>query len=61
MSNRLSLYVPSLDELWYRERIMKDPETMSYNKGYDMLFDGYDRETGCIIFPKEDWEDCYCC
>ncbi len=59
MSNRLSLYVPSLAELWYRQSIMKDPETMSYNKGYDMSFDGYDKETGCIAFPKEEWEDWY--
>ena len=59
MSDRLSLYVPSLDELWYREKIMKDSETMSYNKGYDISSSGYDKETGCIVFPKEEWRDWY--
>lgn len=52
---RLFLHVPTLDELWYRERLMSDPDTMAYNKGYDLSFDGYDRETGCIAFPREEW------
>lgn len=27
---------------------MNDPDTMSYNKGYELGFDGYNNETGCI-------------
>lgn len=38
---------------------MQDPDTMSYNKGYDMDFDGYDKQTGCIAFPKREWADWY--
>ena len=56
---RLSLHVPTLDELWYRERLMSDPDTMAYNKGYDLPFEGYNRETGCIAFPREAWADWY--
>lgn len=32
---------------------------MDYNKGYDMSFDGYDKETGCIAFPEREWADWY--
>ena len=56
---RLQLHVPEYSELSYRQKIMSDPETMSYNKGYDLGFDGYDSETGCIAFPEEDWQDWY--
>lgn len=53
----LFLHVPTLEELWYRQKLMEDPATMGYNKGYDLPFDGYDRETGCIPFPQEQWAD----
>ncbi len=57
--SRLCLHVPELNELWYRKKLMEDPETMSYNRGYDLDFAGYDKGTGCIAFPKEEWESCY--
>lgn len=59
MDRKLVLHVPTIDELWYRERIMSDPATMAYNAGYDMGFDEYHNDTGCIDFPKEDWKDWY--
>lgn len=59
MNNRLALHIPTIDELWYREKIMSDPETMDYNAGYDMDFDEYHNDTGCIDFPKEDWKEWY--
>lgn len=55
----LALHVPALDELWYRRRMMEDPATMSYNAGYDLSFDGYHGDTGCIDFPVEKWQDWY--
>lgn len=55
----LFLHIPEYGELWYRQKIMRDPETMSYNKGYDMEFEGYDKATGCIAFPKQEWADWY--
>jgi diamine N-acetyltransferase len=57
--NRLELYVPTIEELDYRQKIMSDPETMSYNKGYDLDFDGYHKDTGCIDFPESEWLDWY--
>lgn len=59
MNESLCLHIPAYEELWYRRKIMQDPDTMSYNKGYDMNFDGYDKETGCIAFPEQEWADWY--
>lgn len=55
----LTLYVPKLEELWYREQMMSDPATMSYNSGYELSFEGYHAETGCIDFPREEWDEWY--
>ena len=55
---RLALHIPALDELWYRQQLMEDPKTMSYNKGC-APFEGYDSKTGCIAFPKEEWQSWY--
>lgn len=54
-------HVPETEELWYRQRLLSDPDTMSYNKGLDMDFEGYDRETGCIDFPEERWREWHRC
>lgn len=59
MAERLYLYIPSFDDLWYRQRIMSDPDTMSYNKGYDLHIEGYDKTTGCIEFPECKWNSWY--
>lgn len=59
MHDRLQLHIPTLNELAYREKIMSDPETMSYNKGYDLPFRGYHKDTGCIDFPKSEWQEWY--
>lgn len=59
MKEALSLHVPTYEELGYRQKIMQDPDTMSYNKGYDLNFDGYDKATGCITFPEHKWMDWY--
>ena len=42
-------YIPKLEDLWFRESMMADPETMSYNAAYG----------GTIPFPKEQWERWY--
>lgn len=59
MNEALKLHIPEYSELWYRQKIMNDPDTMSYNKGYNIDFDGYDKETGCIAFPEQKWADWY--
>lgn len=45
----LKLYKPQLEDLWFREALMNDPETMSYNRAWG----------GTIPFPKEKWSDWY--
>lgn len=59
MHERLYLHIPSFKELWYREKLMQDSDTMSYNKNYDLDFDGYDKKTGCIAFPEKKWSNWY--
>ncbi|MCR5793913.1 MAG: GNAT family N-acetyltransferase [Solobacterium sp.] len=41
--------IPSLEDLWFREKLMADEETMSYNHAWG----------GTIPFPEEDWQDWY--
>lgn len=45
----LQIYTPQLDDLWFRQSMMSDEETMSYNHAWG----------GTISFPKESWEDWY--
>lgn len=53
------LHIPAFEELEYRARLLADPDTMAYNAGYDLPFDNYDPETGCIFFKKEQWKEWY--
>ena len=53
------LYVPKLEDYWYEKYLDSDPDTMSYNKGYDVSYNGYDYETGCIDFKEEKWVQKY--
>lgn len=55
----LELYVPCLDELNFRQLMMADPDTMSYNAGWDVSYPGYHPDTGCIDFPESEWADWY--
>lgn len=55
----VSLYVPKLEDYWYEAKLQSDPDTMSYNAGYDVSYFGYHYDTGCIDFPKEKWEESY--
>ncbi|MET1248574.1 GNAT family N-acetyltransferase [Sporolactobacillus sp. STCC-11] len=59
MSEQLYLHSPTLYELDYRQKILEQPNTMSYNKGYDLQLDNYDQKTGCIDFSKDYWADWY--
>ena len=55
----LELYVPKLEDYWFEELMESDPETMSYNAGYDVSYYGYHYDTGCIDFPKDRWNITY--
>ena len=56
----LKLYIPKPEDLWFYRQMMSDPETMSYNAGWDVNYPGYHRDTGCIDYPDEalaNWYD----
>ena len=55
----IALVIPKLEEYSYEEKLEKDPNTMSYNAGYDVTYSGYHYDTGCIDFNKEKWKDVY--
>ena len=42
-------YKPKLDDLWFRERFLSDPETMSYNHAWG----------GTVPFPESEWAEWY--
>ena len=45
----LTLYRPNLSDLWFRQALLADEETMSYNRAWG----------GTIAFPEENWADWY--
>jgi len=45
----ITLYKPKTEDLWFREKLLNDKDTMSYNNFYG----------GAIPFPKEKWEEWY--
>ena len=47
--NMLALHKPARDELWFRQELLADPATMSYNDAWG----------GAIAFPEEDWDGWY--
>ena len=52
MENRIteiSFYKPLIEDLWFRQALMADPETMSYNNAWG----------GTIPFPREKWAEWY--
>lgn len=59
LDSQLKLYVPQYRDLWYRQQLLNDAATMDYNKGYDLDFRGYHKDSGCIDFPQGQWKDWY--
>ena len=55
----IKIYTPKENELDFAKNILKDPATMAYNKGYDVNFPGYDKETGTITPSDRYWEKWY--
>ena len=49
MGMKLILHTPTLDDLWFRQRMLADPETMAYNRAWG----------GTIPWPREMWSDWY--
>lgn len=48
-SKCVELYIPKLEDLWFYQKMMSDPETMSYNDPWG----------GCIDYPDEVLPDWY--
>lgn len=46
---KLILCKPKLEDLWFRQMMLEDDETMSYNAHWG----------GAVSFPKEDWKEWY--
>ena len=44
----LKLIVPQKEDLWFKKKLKEDPDTMDYNRGYDLNFAGYNRIDGTI-------------
>ena len=55
----IKLYIPKLEELNYRQHLLSDEVTMSYNKGYDLGISYYNKATGCLGFTKEYHQEWY--
>ena len=53
MNIELELYIPNYEDLWFYQKMMSDPETMSYNAGWDIDFVGYHKDTGCIDYTDD--------
>ena len=45
----ITIYKPMYQDLWFRQSMMADEETMSYNRAFG----------GTIPFPEEKWKDWY--
>lgn len=53
----LELYVPKVEDMWFVQQMQEDPATMAYNAGWDVSYEGYHSDTGCIDFPKTKWAE----
>lgn len=53
----LELCIPSAEDMWFAQTLQEDPATMSYNAGWDVFYDGYHQDTGCIDLPRDKWAE----
>ena len=54
MDKNITLFVPTINTLWFKKQIKEDPKTMDYNAGYDLNFQGYNYNDGTITTDLED-------
>ena len=52
-----TLVIPRKEDLWFKKEIKEDPATMDYNSGYDLTFNGYNRDTGTIQTDIKELEE----
>lgn len=44
----VKIYSPKYEDLWFREKLLSDPDTMTYNNAWG----------GTIDFPESKWQIC---
>lgn len=59
MKEKIKLHTPTLEELSFRQDLLKQEDTMSHHKNRDIASRYYYPETGCIDFPREKWAAWY--
>ena len=57
MDKEIILEIPTKETLYFKKEIKEDPNTMDYNAGYDLTFNGYNRENGTIATDIKELED----
>lgn len=57
MLEEIYLHTPKISELWYRQKLLSDPDTMSFNRNSILSNVIYNYKIGCIDFPKENWKN----
>lgn len=45
----IKAYIPKYEDLWFRQKLLADPETMAYNHAWG----------GAVSFPEEKWDNWY--
>lgn len=55
----LELYIQNPKDLWFQEKLLSDSDTMFYNRDWDVIYEGYHGDTGCVDFPKSQWAEWY--
>ena len=53
----LELYIPQVEDMWFVQQMQSDPDTMAYNAGWDVPYEGYHPDTGCIDLPESQWAE----
>lgn len=59
MKDKIKLHTPTLEELSYRQDLLKQEDTMSHHKNREIASRYYYPKTGCIDFPREKWGSWY--
>lgn len=57
IQNKIELVVPTQKDLWFKKEIKEDPNTMDYNAGYELSFNGYNRQDGTIATDIKELEE----
>ena len=55
--NKIILEIPTKETLYFKKEIKEDPQTMDYNAGYDLSFNGYNRQDGTIFTDLKELEE----